>query len=195
MPSEGSYVRKQYDEDRVYLGDLNIGMYSCPDCDMPTLICTTDADDEPVEIHTGALGKQYGPEVPPTIGATASEAYVALAVGALRGSIMLARAVVEATCKDRGITSGLLVAKIEQLHRQGFVSPLVKDEAHEIRYAGNDMAHGDLQASIEKEDAADMIALMDNTIQEVYVRPAQLARRQALRAARKSATGTNGATS
>ncbi len=194
MPPEGTYVRSQYDEDDTYLGDLNIGMYSCPDCDMPTLICTTDGDDDPVEIHTGALGKKYGPEVPAIIAATASEAYVALAVGALRGSIMLARAVVEATCKERGITRGLLVAKIEELHGQGFVSPLVKDEAHEIRYAGNDMAHGDLEASIEKEDAADMIALMDNTLQEVYIRPAQLAKRQAQRSARKSATGGNGST-
>jgi hypothetical protein len=190
MPAEGAYARTQYDEDGVYLGEVKVEMYACPDCDMPTLISTTDADDDQIEIHAGVRGREYGPEVPTAIAATASEACIALGVGALRGSVMLARAVVEATCKDRGITSGTLVAKIDGLHQQAFISVLVRDEAHEIRHAGNDMAHGDLEASIDMEDAADMLALMENVIQEVYVRPAQLGKRQARRVARKSMTPT-----
>lgn len=55
---------------------------------------------------------------------------------------MLARAVIEATAKAKEITTGTLYKKIEKMHEQGLLSELVRDQAHEVRYLGNDMAHG-----------------------------------------------------
>jgi hypothetical protein len=41
--------------------------------------------------------------------------------------VQLARSVVEATAKDKGITQGLLIKKIEQVHSGGFIREYVKD--------------------------------------------------------------------
>src|SRR5215472_9035430 len=60
------------------------------------------------------------------------------------GAVAVARAVVEAVAKDRGITTGNLKSKIDSLHSQGHITASMRDAATEIRFAGNDAAHGDL---------------------------------------------------
>jgi hypothetical protein len=57
-------------------------------------------------------------------------------VGALRGAIMLARAVIEATAKDKGVTNGSLSQKIDRLHERGCIRTYLRDGAHEVRYQG-----------------------------------------------------------
>ncbi|MBU5868948.1 DUF4145 domain-containing protein, partial [Vibrio cholerae O1] len=61
-----------------------------------------------------------------------------------RGAVILARAVIEATAKDKGITNGNLYAKIDQLHISGLIREHIKEAAHEVRLGGNDVAHGDI---------------------------------------------------
>jgi hypothetical protein len=50
-------------------------------------------------------GKRY-PDVPRQVAAAASEAHRCIAVEAYRGAVLLARSVIEATAKDKGITTG-----------------------------------------------------------------------------------------
>ena len=71
--------------------------------------------------------------MPKHIGAAASEAHECQSIGAHRAAVMLARAVIEATAKDKGITKGTLFDKIEKMHEHGLVSELVRDQAHEVR--------------------------------------------------------------
>jgi|SRR5665647_860242 len=78
------------------------------------------------------VGREY-PDVPKHIGAAASEAHECQSIGAHRAAVMLARAVIEATAKDKGITKGTLFDKIEKMHEHGLVSELVRDQAHEVR--------------------------------------------------------------
>ena len=55
--------------------------------------------------------------MPPEIAAAASEAHRCRdAAGANRAAILLARGVVEATAKDKGITGKNLVQKIDRMH-------------------------------------------------------------------------------
>lgn len=91
-------------------------------------------------------------------------------------AILMARTVVEATAKDKGIKTGSLVAKIDELARQGFIRPSTKDAAHEIRHFGNDMAHGDIEEVPDSEDVQDVLVLMDEILSEVFQGPARTAR-------------------
>ena len=50
----------------------------------------------------------------------------------------LARAVVEASAKEKGVTRGSLIAKIDELHEQGLLRGHIK-AAHEVRFGGNEV--------------------------------------------------------
>jgi hypothetical protein len=124
-------------------------------------------------------------DVPPPIAAAASEAYRCRQVcNANRAAILLARSVIEATAKDKGITTGQLISKIDQMHDQRLIRPDVRDGAHEVRHFGNDMAHGDFLGDVSPQDADLVLALMEAVLTDVYQSPARVARAKAARAAR-----------
>jgi hypothetical protein len=60
----------------------------------------------------------------------------------------------------------------------------MREAAHEIRFAGNEAAHGDLVETISVEEAAEVMELMDAILERVYQEPAKVAR--ASREARKN---------
>jgi len=128
------------------------------------------------------------PDVPPQIAAAATEAYRCRTVAnANRAAILLARSVIEATAKDKGIASGSLIHKIDQMHDDRLVRPDVRDGAHEVRHLGNDMAHGDFVDYVSPEDADLVLALMQEVLVEVYQSPARVARAQADRQEKQAA--------
>jgi hypothetical protein len=128
-------------------------------------------------------GKEF-PDVPSHIGPAADEAHQCRSLQAYRASILLARAVIEATCKDKGITSGQLAAKIDKLEEKGFVRTFTKDAAHELRFLGNEMAHGDFVNPIDADDAEAVLDVMDEILDEVYQGPARVQRMKTKRAAK-----------
>ena len=127
------------------------------------------------------------PDVPEHIAGAATEAWLCHTAGATRGACALARAVVEATAKQKGITGGNLVGKIEALAEAGLIRVAVRDQAHEIRHIGNDVAHGDLTDKISVEDSAEVLELMGEVLNEVFQAPARADR---LKAAREARAGT-----
>jgi hypothetical protein len=128
------------------------------------------------------------PDVPAAIADAASEAHrCRQACNANRAAIILARSVIEATAKDKGITTGPLISKIDQLYDQRLIRPDVRDGAHEIRQFGNDMAHGDFIRDASPEEADLVLALMDAVLTDVYQSPAQVARAKAARERRQAA--------
>src|SRR5690606_22866112 len=141
-----------------------------------------------------ALGKDF-PDVPDHIAAAASEAHTCHSVNAYRAAILMARAVVEAIAKDKGATEGQLAAKIGAMEKAGLIRELVKDTAHETRFLGNGMAHGDFVAGVDEGDWADVLALMDELLDEVYQAPARVNARRTERAARKAAAKVEGSDS
>lgn len=139
-----------------------------------------------VEWYPRHIGGKDFPDVPDYIASTADEAHKCLSVGAHRGAIALARAVVEATAKDHGIEKGMLDKKIEQLAENGIISAAMKDAADEIRFAGNEVAHGDLaEEPITKEDSEEVLTLMDAILTRVYQEPKQVERVRQRRQERK----------
>ncbi|MCW2873421.1 MAG: hypothetical protein JWL99_4741 [Streptomyces oryziradicis] len=126
--------------------------------------------------------------VPKAISSVASEAHGCRSAGHLRGAVALARSVVESTAKAKGITSGSLDKKIDQTFENGLIREHVKEAAHEVRFGGNEVAHGDLIAQpLSVEDATEILGLMDEILEEVFESPGRVAERKRKRLERKGA--------
>jgi len=125
------------------------------------------------------------PDVPTPIAAAATEAYTCRLGNNCRAAVLLARSVIEATAKDKGITKKTLIAKIDAMLEQGLIRPHVRDGAHEVRYLGNEMAHGDLAQSVSPADADLVLTLMSEVLDDVYESPARVERAKAGREARQ----------
>lgn len=181
-----------------------IGVYSCDSC-LHLSIATVQSErrnlgsssvestlehmDEFLDwMPRKGVGKTFD-DVPQAIGNAASEVHACLSINANRAAIALARAVVEATAKDKGITTGNLQSKIDALATQNLIREHTRLGAHEVRLDGNEVAHGDLTAQPPSaEEAAETVALMDEILQEVYQGPARVARVQANRIRRQDPT-------
>lgn len=131
------------------------------------------------------LGREFK-EVPKHIADAASEAYACFSIRSYRAAILMARSVLEATAKDKGVETGNLASKIDALADHDIISPQIKAEAHEIRYLGNDMAHGDFVNPVSEEDADDVLGFLATFLEYVYQMPAAIRRRQEARKQRKS---------
>jgi hypothetical protein len=131
-------------------------------------------------------GKQY-PDVPSDIAGAASEAHRSMTVEAYRGAVILARAVIEATAKDKSIAGGTLMSKIDAMYAARLIREDIRDGAHEVRFLANEAAHGEFAESVPEADAELILTLMDEVLEEVYQSPARVARRRAARLA-KAAT-------
>jgi hypothetical protein len=126
-------------------------------------------------------------DVPEAIAGAASEAHQALGADAPRAAVAMARAVVEATAKEKGITQGRIQSKIDQLAANGHISEPMREAAHEIRLTANEAAHGDLvEEPISIEEATEVVELMDAILERVYQEPAKVARVRASREARRN---------
>lgn len=130
------------------------------------------------------MGKEYE-NVPADIASAASEAYSCFFINANRAAVLLARTTIEAIAKDKGVTEGLLFQKIDEMAKRDIITNQLRDEAHEIRHLGNDMAHGDLNVEINEEDAEDILGFLDSVIDYVYQQPIAIEKRKRLREARK----------
>lgn len=205
----GSTTVTAYASDPLVAGRyIAMVAYRCQGCGLLSLAYATDDDAEVDPYPDSSWIRQFVedandaqkrwlpeqvvrheyPDVPTHIADAASEAQQSFAVGRLRSAVLLARAVIEAVAKDQGITTGKLVAKIDEMHTRGLVRQHIREGAHEIRHLGNDMAHGDFVASVDMGDAGLVMALMDEMLVEVYQSPARVARFQARRAARAITT-------
>lgn len=160
-----------------HAGDYVVGMRCANDeCRMP-LTAVRSVKHGVVFHWPQHVGGKAFPDVPPPIAATANEAHQCLSINASRGAVALARAVVESVAKAHGVTSGVLTKKIDKLAELGVISENMRDAAHEIRFAGNEVAHGDLvDEPISCEEASEVLTLMDAILMRVYQEPAQVAR-------------------
>jgi hypothetical protein len=114
------------------------------------------------------------PDVPDHIAAAATEAFECNGNQHYRAAILLARAVIEATAKAKGVTAGNLEDKIDALAEKGHIRPLIKEAAHGVRVFGNEMAHGDFVNPVTKEESTQVIHLMGEILDEAFQQPAKV---------------------
>ncbi|MGY4767547.1 DUF4145 domain-containing protein [Kribbella sp. CWNU-51] len=136
-------------------------------------------------IPAHATGREF-PDVPGHIGEAASEAFKCQSVQAFRASCSLARAVIEATAKHKGLTMNGIAAKVDAMAEAGYIRPHIQEAAHEVRYLGNEMAHGDFIDPVTSEETALALELMAEVLDEVFQSPARVTRAREAREARRS---------
>jgi hypothetical protein len=182
------WTAEHYENENDPAESFTVFIEQCDSCGMP--ICGAyppDAEEGDEIAWPTAVARTNYPDVPTEIAGAAREAHQALAALAPRASVVMARATLEATAKDKGITKGNLDSKIEQLTKAGLISEDMKEAAHEIRFAGNEAAHGDILAeSISVGEATEIVDLMDAILERVYQEPAKVARVRASRLARQN---------
>lgn len=188
-----------HDDNEKYVVDAAYTCDSCHRLSVVSWVTGTHPDVRRMEGHDDGPGsfdsarwsptpghqKEF-PDVPDQIAQAAQEAWLCHVAGAHRGAVAVARAVVEATAKAKGHVKGQVVDKIEALANAGEIRPAVKDQAHEIRHLGNSVAHGDLGDPVTAEDAAEILELMGEVLNEVFQSPARGARLKAAREARRA---------
>ena len=140
---------------------------------------------ETVWLPGANITKSYD-DVPGHIASAATEAFECHSRRHYRASILLCRSVIEATAKEKGITSGVLRSKIAALYDQGFIRKHIKLGADSVRHFGNEMAHGDFVTPVAAEDSKLVIALMEEILAEVFQSPEKVNRAEAAVAERKS---------
>jgi hypothetical protein len=128
------------------------------------------------------------PDVPAHIAEAASEAHKCHSIGAYRAAMSLARSVVEATAKEKGVTKGRLIDKIEKLEEERIIRPTVAAGCHEVRHLGNDIAHGDFTDPVTSDEAGEVLMLMAELLHDVFQQDARVERMRAAREAKKAAS-------
>lgn len=179
-------------DDIIFATRPDTGHYTCDRCELPIAALHDSTGSRGLKVYwpTRASGKTFL-DVPGLIAAAASDAHTCLSAGSPRGAVAIARSVVEAVAKDKGICNGNLKSKIEALLSAGYISEAMKEAADEIRFAGNEAAHGDLVAEqLTLDDADEIVGLMDTMLERVYQEPAQIARIRAKREGRNSPAPT-----
>lgn len=178
--------------------------YSCDGCDRLSVV-TWRTSYDPSDPTWRQYGRDGGPEyyedarwsppvghqvsfadVPDAIAKAATEAWTCHVAGSSRGAVLLARAVVESTAKAKGITTGTLAAKIDEMAGRDLIRTAVALQAHEIRHLGNGTAHGDLDDAVSGEDAEEILNLMAEVLNEVWQAPARARKLAESREAKKT---------
>jgi Domain of unknown function (DUF4145) len=117
------YTSEYYDNESDQVESFTVFLGQCDNCGMP--ICGVygpDAEEGDEVLWPLMVGRIEYPDVPDAIAGAAREAHQALAALAPRASVVMARATIEATAKDKGITKGDLQAKIDRLYTDGRIS-------------------------------------------------------------------------
>lgn len=201
MTQQGSLISGDLNYDPDY-AEVWFAIFKCDSCGYATLgmidyhfslleVAASQAqedflnDSEEITwIPEAAVGMEYE-DVPTEIASVASEAYSCCSIAAYRAAVLMARTVLEATAKNKGVTSGSLYEKIDELAAKTIITRQLAQEAHEIRLLGNDMAHGDLNTPVSKEDAEEILDFLDSVLDYVYQQPIAIERRKKLREQRK----------
>lgn len=159
----------------------------CNGCDFHVLVKRVAASQNIINVYPSSLPKTTDHRIPDDIKTDFDEALLCLSVGATRGAAILARRAVQTLCKDKGATAKDLKAQIDELFDKNIITQDLKDWAHEVRYVGNDAAHPN-DTDVDKNDAEEIIDLVESLCEVLYVAPAKAANRKKVREEKTSGT-------
>ena len=70
-----------------------------------------------------------------------------------------------------------LYQQIDELFKNGVITKDIQEWAHEVRFLGNDAAHPS-KDTVSKDDAKDILDLLESLCEVLYVAPAKAAERK-----------------
>ena len=177
-------IRSAYDKPNT---GLRYEIGECNHCDSCVLIIRARINQQISKVYPSPLPRSTDERIPELIKNDFDEALLCLSVGANRGAAVLARRALQAMCKDKGSTKKDLKDQIDELFTKNIITEDLKEWSHEVRYVGNDAAHPN-GVEVDKEDAEEIIDLLDSLCEVLYVAPAKAINRKKIREAKKDGT-------
>jgi len=178
VQSDNSNILLQYQ-----IGECN-GCGKCVLILRPTTSSSTTSSAHILMVYPNPLPSAVSHTVPENISTDISEARLCLSIGAFRGAATLARRALQVICKEKGAKKDKLADQIDELFVKNIITDEIKKWAHEIRYVGNDAAHPNDEI-VSREDAEEILDLLDSMCEILYVAPAKAEKRRMVREARK----------
>lgn len=180
-------IRAQHTIDSAHL-QYQIG--ECNGCNGCVLVLRPSdpyrtTSDKPISIiYPHPLPVSVSDIVPENIRIDMSEAKLCLSISAFRGAATLARRTLQVICMEKGAKKEKLADQIDELSEKNIITDEIKKWAHEIRYVGNDAAHPN-DALVTKEDAEEILELLDSLCDVLYIAPSKAEKRREARESKK----------
>jgi hypothetical protein len=145
-------------------------LLTCRTCDAPVLVVQEAMPDggltEPTQLYPNQRGAELG-GAPRKVRSAYLEAVRCFErAGAFTGAAIMCRRTLEALCAEQKATGRDLNKKLESLHQSGFIDKALLEWATELRFLGNEAAHG--SRSIARQDAKDAIEFTEALLSYVY---------------------------
>lgn len=135
------------------------------------------------KIYPSPLPKSLHKKTPEFLREDLEEAYLCFSVGAYRATGVMARRALQLCCIDKGAKpQDNLRNQIDWLLNQQIITKELNEWAHEVRLTGNDAAHPPKDINkdelISKEDAEDILLLLEKFVEVLYIATALAAERR-----------------
>jgi len=137
-----------------------------------------------LKVYPAPLPKEVDDVIPDNIKSDIIEARICLSVNANRAAAVLARRALQVICIEKGSKKNKLVEQVDELFTKSIITDEIKKWAHEIRYVGNDAAHPN-DTSVSRDDAEEVLELLDSMCDTLYIAPAKAENRRRARESRK----------
>ena len=145
-------------------------MGQCNSCQKVVLVNDASRDIFPVP-----LPKPVDERIKSPIKEDFIEARKCMSVSAFRAASVMARRAVQNICLDKGANEkSKLEKQIDELASKNIITKDLQEWAHEVRLVGNDGAHPqkpEADTPVTKEDSEDILDLLEQFCQVLYVAP------------------------
>lgn len=163
---------------RTPTGDWAMGR--CNACDFVVLIHSNTGN-----IYPNPLPKAIDENIKENIKKDCEEANLCFSIRAYRAAVVMARRALQSICLDKGAKDDEKLEKqIDWLLSEAIITKDLKNWAHEVRMVGDNAAHPkkpEEDQSVSKDDAEDILKLLEQFCQVLYVAPAIAEVRKKLR--------------
>lgn len=170
----------------ITCGRFNVSR--CPKCNRNFLITLRLGGVK--EIIPRALPKPINKEIPKFLKSDLKEVYDCFSVNAYRATGAMARRSLERCCIDKQADGKNLQTKIQSLLDKNIITKEIKESADEVRLTGNDALHllevkENNDEVVSQEDAEQIMYLLEQFIQILYILPALSQKRKLKRKAKE----------
>lgn len=125
------------------------------------------------EVWPKELPSVVDDRIPAFIKEDFTEANLCFSIGAYRAAAVMARRSMQNICIDKGADKDKKLEKqIDELQENGVITIDLQKWAHEVRHVGNDGAHPGNNEPVKREDAQDIIELLTQFCNVLYIAPA-----------------------
>jgi hypothetical protein len=148
--------------------DQRISFLKCPKCGSPFLAAEDNIGfwDAPFQLHP-PLSRPVSKAVPSAIKNAFEEASRSFKAKAYTATALMCRKTLEGICTEHGATGRNLQDSLQSLKDGGVIDSRLFEWADALRLFGNEAAH-DVNVSIDREDASDMLVFTNALLEYVF---------------------------